>query len=69
MVIGATVESTPLVSTEALTSVVCSGWFVVDVVSVIAEVIVVAGMIAINKLFAATTPTVAVKHPCKHNIY
>jgi len=69
MGIGATVASAPLVSTEVLTSVVWFGWFVVDVVSIIAEVIVVIGAITINKLFAAITPTVAAKHPSKHNIY
>ena len=69
MVIGALETSAPLDWLEVFDLVVLTGLFVAGVVSVITEIIVVAGMIAINKLFAATTPTVAVKHPSKHNIY
>lgn len=69
MVIGATVVSAPLVSTELLDSVVLIEMFVAEVVSVIAEVIVVIGVITFNLLLATTTAIVAIKHPSKHNAY
>lgn len=43
--------------------------FIVGVVSVIDEVIVVTGAIILNSPVGTLTPTVAVKHPSKHNIY
>ena len=69
MVIEATVVSAPLVSTEALALAVLIGLFVAEVVSVIADAIVVIGAITINHLLAATTPIATARHPSKHNIY
>jgi len=68
-VIGAVGLIVVLVSTELLASVVLTGVGDAKGISVITEVIVVAGMIAIKKLPATTTSTAAVNHPSEHNIY
>lgn len=69
MVIGAVGPIVVPASTELTGSVVFIEVFVAEVVSIIDEAIVVAGMITINHLLAATMPTVAVKYPSKHNIW
>ena len=69
MVIGVVGLSVPLVWIEVFDSDVLVGEVVAGVVSVISETIVVDRLITINNQFAATTATVAVKHPSKHNIY
>lgn len=69
MVIGVVGPIVVLASTKLFVSVVLIEVFVGEDALTIDEVIVIARMIAINKLFATTIPTITVKHPSKHNIY